>query len=251
MSYKEIEKMSLHELLEYTGGILDKSGEGEAAHKICFNHPLERYLYEYWNDCSSDSYEIMSEPLGAALKLEGEKYMSTGQYESATEAYGQACNAAPADVEAAFGKAGACRAQGRWEQMRECMKNAYGYIFSRTDIAQYYRYMGCYELEMYHPDTALALYRYSNLFSHSDTADSEIDFLKKAGTDMREMDSGELKNVIKKTDIPLQPDPASIGLAYRVGRLALENGSREYGMTLIKCVYELTGDSEAGELLRG
>ena len=104
---------------------------------------------------------------------------------------------------------------------------------------------------MYHPDTALALYRYSNLFSHSDTADSEIDFLKKAGTDMREMDSGELKNVIKKTDIPLQPDPASIGLAYRVGRLALENGSREYGMTRIKCGYELTGDSEAGELLRG
>ncbi len=247
MTVNDMDKMSLHELLEYIGETEDKLKKESTVRWVCFNHPLERYLYEYWNDCTADSYRICSEPLNHALKLTGEKYLSAEQPEQAENAYEEACLYAPADIDGAFGLAAAFRSQGKWQKMRDSVKKAYDYIFSKADIAQYYRYMGCYELEIYHPDIALALYRYSNLFSHSDTADEEIRFLKEAGADMAEMTAEGLCEMVKKGNIPLQPDPASIGLAYKVGKMSISNGE-EYGITLMRCVYELTGDREAGEL---
>ena len=64
---------------------------------------------------------------------------------------------------------------------------------------------------------------------------------------MAEMTAEGLCEMVKKGNIPLQPDPASIGLAYKVGKMSISNGE-EYGITLMRCVYELTGDREAGEL---
>lgn len=248
MTSDEIRKMSLHELLEYTGDIEDMFSSDNSEILVCFNHVLERYLYEYWNGVTSESYKISQEPYNLAYMRIGAEYRSSGQDDEAVKAYMHASLISPADLDACFSLAMVYRDMGRWKDMKECVKRAYGYIFTRTDIAQYYRYLGCYELEMYHPDNALALYRYSDLFSRSEAADAQIGFLKEAGTDMTDMDTDKLRKVISKENIPLQPDPDTIGITFKVGKNEIKYGDPSYGRLLLRSVWELTGDEEAGAL---
>lgn len=245
----DISKMSLHELLKYTSDMTDMINENRERPLICFNHVLERYLYEYWNDTSSDRYDVSRKRYNEAYIHIGSIYHSSGDTDNAVSAYKNASACAPADLDAKFSLAMEYRDQGRWDDMRSCISETYDYIFTKTDMAQYYRYMGCFELEKYHPDKALALYRYSNLFSSSQTADAEIGFLKKAGTDMTEMNTERLRILISGENIPLQPDPDTIGITFKVGKNEIEDGNVAYGRMLMKSVYELTGDEEAHMLM--
>ena len=248
MKENEINNMSLHELLEYTGSMTDMIEKGSKSVPVCFNHMLERYLYEYWNNCTEDEYNVNTEPYNAAYIAMGNIYHASGDQKDAVKSYEHAAYVSPADLDARFSLAMELRSLGKWEDMKKCVSEAYDYIFTKADIAQYYRYMGVYQLENYHPDKALALYRYSILFSRSQTADAEIGFLKDAGTDMTEMDTEKLRKIVSGENIPLQPDPATIGITFKVGKNELEHGDISYGKLLLRSVWELTGDEEAGVL---
>ena len=65
---------------------------------------------------------------------------------------------------------------------------------------------------------------------------------------MTEMDTEKLRKIVSGENIPLQPDPATIGITFKVGKNELEHGDISYGKLLLRSVWELTGDEEAGVL---
>lgn len=246
--YENLENATIKELKDFLGQWEELADKSRKTY-FCPNHPLEIYLYEL--ERKGEEYDILEWKLHLLYRELAERYIKRNDREYALSFYEKALCYNPLDVEILYGLACLYRNTGNWDMLYKTAVRMYPYCYTRSDMSRYYRLLGTYYLEIYEPDLAEAVYEYSNLYYPSEAADKEIEFLEKAlkrKRQFREMD--RLQEILKEKGLPLAPRDKTLGLLYKVGKLELERNNLDYARYLFLFLYQLTGDEEAGQILK-
>lgn len=213
------------------------------------NHNLEIYLCEYF--IQMEGYSCTQYKIHELYRKLAEKFIEEDNAEEAMKAFEKSLNWNPVDLDTRFAFAKLYRDLGDWECYLKTVQDSYPFCYSRSDMAKYYRDLGCYYLEIYRPEIAEALYTYSNLFYMSDMAENEISFLETAlKRERRQYSYEDLQQILAKEGIPEHPDKSTLALLYRVGKLEQENGNPAYAKYLYVFLYQLTRDEEIEQILK-
>lgn len=214
-----------------------------------FNHILEVYYYDYFIG-KGKNIEHTPINISAYYRLDGFLKMELSRYADAAGAYETALLWNPVDLDSLLQLGELYKRLGRKEKCLSITKQLYPYCCTRAALSRYYRNLGYYFLESYQPDSAAALYIYSNIFYKSRQADKELAYLEKAlKRPVPDLSIQELQAALKKEAVPIGPHPDTLGITYRAGQLELEKGNKDNARDCFTMVYDLTLDEEIKELL--
>lgn len=209
-----------------------------------FNHILESYYYVcFMKDASPLQYTEYN--ISAFYRLYGFSLMKLQRFEKAKDAYLQAVRWNPVDLDSYIQLAELYKQMKDLENVKKTTLAFYNYCCTRATMARFYRNMGYYYLEKYEPETAVALYQYSNIFCHTDSADRELRFLERAqDKPLEEYELSTLQKMLNEKEIPLGPNPDTLGITFRVGQLEMDQEHFESAKDCFMMVYDLTQDAE-------
>ena len=215
-----------------------------------FNHILDSYYYSYFfKDTEELNYAMHN--INDYYRLYGFIFMHLERYDEASVAYNKALLYNPVDVDTYFQLGELYKKTGNIRGVKKISFEVYNYCCSRATMAHFYRNLGYYYLENYKPETALALYIYSNIFYETKQALSEIDFLKSTVPSLNDThifslkkDIKKLQSILEENNIPTGPNPDTIGITYRVGQLEMQALNYENACDCFTLVYDLTLDKD-------
>lgn len=214
-----------------------------------FNHIMELYLYQFYQKDSD--FKLSEEPMNRWYLELGNKFLEDGELEKAYAAYQKAERWNPVDLDAKFAKIELEKKQGKLTEVLNQTLSLYPYLCSRATMARFYRNLGFYYVETYQPDTAEALYEYSNLFFQTDNAESELCYLEEAMQQERtKHDVHELQELISGVQIPVAAPSNTLGLLYEVGKSEEKKGHLQEAAECYLMVYDLTQDDEVKERIK-
>lgn len=96
----------------------------------------------------------------------------------------------------------------------------------------------------------MVLYTYSNMFSHSKTADSELNFLETAlERECPEYTVDKIQKEIRKLKLPDGISETTLTIILRAGQLELEQGDRTSGVECMELLYQVTGDEHIRKII--
>ena len=134
-------------------------------------------------------------------------------------------------------------------------------------MARFYRNMGFYYLSSYNTDMAEACYTYSNIYYHTDNADSELEYIKNAlNKDSINKDEDvitkeevnengqkytikQMQEMFDKENVEPGPDSKTIGIIYRVGELMLQDKEYRLAKDCFMIVYDITNEQQLEGLI--
>ncbi len=179
---------------------------------ICLNHILEVYLYrEYKNtqDLMYSDYRIHE-----LFRILGERAQTL---EEKKEYFKKSLQWNPFDLDTLFTLCESYGENEKFNEMKNQLDEMYFYIFTRQDLARYYRLLGFYYMQIYQPDISACLYNYSNYFSETENANGSLIFLEKAmNKEYAKMEVENVKNSIQKQGIPIGPDEKIINMMEKI-----------------------------------
>lgn len=217
---------------------------------LSLNHIMELYEYSYYfkTDRNIKCTDVM---YNEYYRTYAQLLCATGEYEKALDACNTAIEWNPVDLESHLQLAEVYILMGNHdEEYRQATENAYRYCCTRATMARYYRNMGRYYLDKYKPETARALYVYSNIYFSSEAADSALQFIESAlNASVPKYEIKELQQILEENDVKLGPDADTIGIIYRVGNLMLESKDYDRARDCFAIVYDITQDEETGTIL--
>ena len=215
---------------------------------ICANHILEFYIFEYY--FKTKEYDSHHHPVHQMYLSVAKILMDQKKYDRALEVIDKAGEWNSVDMDILWAKTDCLKVTNRLEELKETVINLYPFIYTRADMAKFYRCLGFYYIEKYEPETAMVLYTYSNMFSHSKNADSEIEYLETAlGRDCPEYTVEEIKKILEEKNIPAGISDTTLAILYRAGQLEYESGDRKAASECLELLYEVTGDEEVGRMI--
>ena len=223
--------------------------DGQQTINISLNHVMEYYIYAYYFKPENEIV-CTDKPFGQYFRMYGDLCMQRQKYKAAEAAYKDAICWNPTDLDAILGLAESYKALNMLERYLIVTKQAYKYCCTRATIARYYRNMGYYYISKYNIELARACYIYSNIYYHTDNADSELNYLETALNDKTpDMDIATMQALFRENDVEPGPEADTIGVIYRVGELMMQD--REYGLArdCFSIVYDITREKGLEELL--
>lgn len=216
---------------------------------ISLNHVMEYYIYAYYfkPECDVKCTEI---PYGEYYRTYGGLCMELGKYNAAKEAYIHAIEWNPVDLDSILGLAECYKYIGKLERYVAVTVQGYRYCCTRATMARYYRNMGYYNLSKYKTELARACYIYSNIYYHTDNADSELKYLEQALNDNTpDMDIRSMQKLFDENGIEPGPQSDTIGVVYRVGELMMKDGDNRLAKDCFSIVYDITQEKALEGLL--
>jgi len=222
---------------------------GDVVYKS-FNHVMELYEYSFFFNPDKD-IRCADEAFSEYYRTYSQLLADENDYDGAIEACKTALEWNPVDLESYLWLAEVYILMGNHiKEYREATSEAYRYCCTRATMARYYRNMGRYFLEMYEPETARAMYVYSNIYNKSEAADSALRFIESAlNTPTPEYSIKQLQGILDENRVEPGPDADTIGLIYRVGNLMLESKDFEKARDCFAIVYDITQDEDTGVIL--
>ena len=216
---------------------------------ISLNHVMEYYIYAtFFNP--KDAVEVSDRPYGRYFREYGDLLMSKERFKAAEAAYKDAISWNPVDLDSILGLAECYKHLNMLERYLIVTKEAYRYCCTRATMARYYRNMGYYYVSKYEPEVARCCYLYSNIYFHTDNADSELKYLEEALKDKTpDMTIAQMQEVFKEKDIEPGPNPDTIGIVYRVGELMMEDKEYALARDCFSIVYDITREEQLEKLL--
>ena len=122
---------------------------------------------------------------------------------------------------------------------------AYPFIANPSALARWYRDKGFVAIEDGQYELAAALFVISCIFEESPQAMSELMFMKKhLNADYTGMDVKEAAKVLERADVPIGPNPTTVGLLVGIEGLAEKQGDPNYAADISYNIYCLTFDEE-------
>ncbi|MDO5402327.1 MAG: hypothetical protein Q4F11_02700 [Eubacteriales bacterium] len=216
---------------------------------MSLNHVMEYYIYAYYFKPQTD-VRCTELPYGAYYRTYGELCLELGKYHGAEKAFIKAVGWNPVDLDAILGLAESYKYTNKIQRYLDTSKMAYRYCCTRATMARYYRNMGYYFLNKYETDLARACYIYSNIYYHTDNADSELEYLKSALKDETpDFSIRQMQQMFAENDVEPGPDPDTIGIVYRVGELMMEDKELKLAKDCFSIVYDITQEEKLGSLL--
>lgn len=239
-------KAAIPLLKELCEGI-DKKYENQKV--FSFNHILESYYYVcFFKDDSNLTYAEHN--INSYYRMLGFCNMKIGKNIDAVYAYNKALTYNPVDLDTMLQLGELYKKIGNLEMLYEVTLKAYNYCSTRATMARFYRNLGFYFLEKYEPDTALVLYQYSNIYCETTAANNELKYIASAlNTPIKNYDLKYMQDVLNEKQIPLGPNPDTIGITYRVGQLELAANNIDSAKDCFTMVYDITNDDEVLEIL--
>lgn len=214
-----------------------------------FEHILEAYLFTYFKQKDIVYAECN---IGAIYRLQGLLYTKRMKYDKAMFAYDKALKFNPVNLDLLFELSELYKVSSRTNSVKKITNEAYDYCVTRADMSRYYRNLGYYYLERYKPGLAMALYQYSNVYYHTQTAEDEIAYLNKATEKAyEEMSVGEMQFKIKESNIPLGPNQDTLNLVYQVGQLMIKENAITDAIDCFTMIYDVTLDREIKAIIDG
>lgn len=216
---------------------------------VCIGHIAELFLFEYYEN--PGEYEAGDPDVFRGLKEKAEEEEKRGGYPAALQNYEKALALNPADVSLRFGILRCDYHLHRLDEMHEETLRLYPYLCTRQELAGFYRFLGCWYLETYQPETAECLYRYSLLFAPSGQAEQDIRYLETAlKRPMPEYSVAELQERLQKEQIPLRASNVTMALLVKAAEEAEKKQLWQQELDCWRMVYDLTQDEEIGRKIR-
>ena len=220
-----------------------------AQRKVAIGHIAELFLFEYYEnpgEYTNEDPEILRD-----LKEKGHAEESRGGYVAALQNYDRVQEWNPADTELWFDRIRCSFHLHRLEDVHELTMQLYPYVCTREELAGYYRWLGCWYLETYQPETAECLYRYSTLFAPSEQAEREIRYLEEAQKHpMPAYSVGELQERLSREKIPLHASNVTMALLVKAAEEAERRQLFRQELDCYQMVYDLTQDEEIAAKIR-
>ena len=215
-----------------------------------FNHILETYYYAYFmKDVSQLEYTEYA--INAYYRTLGFCQMHIGKHIDAIKSYEKALKWNPVDLDTYLQLAELYKKVNNLDSLRKVTFESYNFLCSRATMARFYRNLGFYYLEKYEPELAVILYKYSNIYYETEFANKELEFIAKAiRNEIPEYSLKYMQEKINEYNIPVGPNPDTIGITYRVGQLELEAGNTKEAKECFMMVYDLTQDYEVENILK-
>ncbi|MBE5927607.1 MAG: hypothetical protein E7270_11690 [Lachnospiraceae bacterium] len=216
-----------------------------------FNHILETYYYAYFmKDVSQLEYTEYA--INSYYRTLGFCQMHTDKHIDAIKSYEKALKWNPVDLDTYLQLAELYKKVNNLESLRKVTFESYNFLCSRATMARFYRNLGFYYLEKYEPELAAVLYKYSNIYYETEFATKELEFIAKAiQKDIPEYSLKYMQEKLVEKNIPVGPNPDTIGITYRVGQIELEAGNAKEAKECFMMVYDLTQDDEVKVILEG
>ena len=217
---------------------------------LCANDILELYVFEYY--FKTRDYEAVRYPVHRMYHSLAKKYMERMHFDKAYEKLEKAAEWNRVDMDIYWEKTECLKQLGELKKLKETTKELHKFIYTRADIARYYRNIAYYYVEKKEPEKAMMLYTYSNMFSHSKTADSEINFLETAlGRECPEYTVEQIQKDVKKIKLPVGISETTLAILFRAGQLELEQGDKASGLECMEVLYQVTGDENIRKIVEG
>lgn len=227
-------------------------GGDKDSHKdiyISLNHVMEYYIYAYYFKPEVD-VKCTELPYNEYYRTYGALCMTLGKYNAAKEAYIHAIEWNPVDLDSILGLAECYKYIGKLERYIAVTVQGYRYCCTRATMARYYRNMGYYHLSKYKTDIARACYIYSNIYYHTDNADSELKYLESALNDKTpKLDIKTMQKIFDENGIEPGPQSDTIGVIYRVGELMMQDNDNKLAKDCFSIVYDITQEKALEALI--
>ncbi len=216
---------------------------------ISLNHVMEYYIYAYYFKPEVD-VKCTELPYNEYYRTYGALCMTLGKYNAAKEAYIHAIEWNPVDLDSILGLAECYKYIRKLERYIAVTVQGYRYCCTRATMARYYRNMGYYHLSKYKTDIARACYIYSNIYYHTDNADSELKYLESALNDKTpKLDIKTMQKIFDENGIEPGPQSDTIGVIYRVGELMMQDNDNKLAKDCFSIVYDITQEKALEALI--
>lgn len=198
-------------------GKAKKAQAGQPAAAISFNHAVECYYYAYFKN--SGNFVCAKNSLSRMYRELARIYREADDFIRAQKAYREVIQWNPVDPDSYFDLAELYKEQGNLALYLKISQSAYNYCNSRPLLARYYRNLGFYYLEAYQPELARALYEYSEVYSETQCAKMELEYLAQAmGWEKEKLENKILVQRLNEKKIPLEINPITVALTYKAAK---------------------------------
>ena len=234
---------------------------------------MEYYIYACYFEPETD-VKMPELPIAEYYRTYAELCAKLQKYKRAEDAYKNALCWNPVDLDSYLGLAECYKYLNMITRYLDMTKQAYRFCCTRATMARFYRNMGFYYLSSYNTDMAEACYTYSNIYYHTDNADSELEYIKNALAAAKnnenkdsinkdedvitkeEVNENGQKYTIKqmqemfdKEHVEPGPDSKTIGIIYRVGELMLQDKEYRLAKDCFMIVYDITNEQQLEGLI--
>lgn len=273
---------------EYKGvrkaGMIDKDlvvrkSEGTGQIWLCTNHIMEYYIYACYFEPDTD-ISMPELPIAEYYRTYADLCVKLKKYKRAEDAYKNSLCWNPVDLDSYLGLAECYKYLNMLTRYLDMTKQAYRFCCTRATMARFYRNMGFYYLSSYNTDMAAACYTYSNIYYHTDNAESELEYIKNAlaaagekvasaenesdladkkavassgdkdkSAGYKEYTIKQMQEMFDKEHVEPGPDSKTIGIIYRVGELMLQDKEYRLAKDCFMIVYDITNESQLEGLI--
>ena len=184
---------------------------------ICsFNHPFEEMLFRARNkdkelEKISNLPEVMYYQKGCAC-------FELKDYDKAEEAFGNAMKLSPVNTMIFFELMQIAKIRKNYDKVRDLLKQVYQILYTRHQLARFYREHASLAMIDSNYDLANALIYLSMDYEDTPQVRAQLNSLaKNRGVDLSRPKVDTVKERLEAANIPVGPDPAVYGLAIDIG----------------------------------
>ena len=205
-----------------------KANKNEKKWTTC-NNMLEFYLYCYTENLKEEIQDLNYRVNTAYLYLAMIDY-DNGENEKAITNINKGLKYDPADTNLLFEKAENYKALHDMKKFYDNTLDIYKYIYTKSDLAKYYRNLGYYYIEKKDYELAKALYLYSLRFENNKIVNKELEYIISKSDDSLPA-KNRLENILSKNNIPLFIDENVIDIIIKLDKelKTSNNGNTSFG----------------------
>lgn len=239
--------VNLYQLKDYTNSIkrfkeyieLVLNSNKDIKNWTSCNNILEFYIYCNIVNPKEELTDINTNINNAYLYLGMMEY-EKGNNEEAIVLLNEGLKYSPADIKIMFEKAENYKAIHDMKEFFNTTNTIYKYLYTKLDLAKYYRNLGYYYIEKKEYDLAKVLYLYSLRFDNNPIVNKELEYIISKSDDTLPA-KNRLENILSKNNIPLFIDENVIDVILKLDKeiKKTNNANSELGKLIKKIKNEL------------
>ena len=215
-----------------------------------FSEPFEETLYKHMSKTGKVSRQAPISYSDIYYQY-GSLLFEMKRYEDARSALQKAIRWNPTNAAIAFEHAETYKVMGDLDKAEALTKEIFRIAFRPADLARCYRNLGYIYIEREMIREAIACYYISMQYDPDSTnTQSELYYIEQHFNVSVESPSfEEVKEIAERCDLPIGADDVVLGIAYTMGKQALDDKKYDIAEYMLQIVYDLTEDEDVAKLI--
>lgn len=248
VSTKQYKKASvlMDSLIQFCEDFLEADQENDY---FSFKNMFQAYLYQHFFK-PTKNFKPTPYDFSDMYIIRGFLYMQEPNMKAAIEALNKAVRCNPVNLYAYFQLAEANKLTGNLDEYIDLTRQALSFATTKAELARCYRNFGFYFIEKENYTDAINMYHLSSDYEKNDAVASELFYIsQKTGEKIGPPDQEKVLETIQEHFIQVGASEPVLGIAEALGKKALDDKQFDMAMYCLGLLYNLTGNSEAKELL--